>query len=70
MSGDLTYTEKFVTQVERLRDAKHDTAEFSVHFLGKVADEIGELFNYINNEYEYKERAKQNSSSVDGGSFK
>ena len=65
MSGDLTYTEKFVMQVERLRDAKHDTAEFSVHFLGKVADEMGEWFDK-----QYKEQAKQNSSSVDGGSFK
>jgi hypothetical protein len=70
MSGDLTYTEKFVLQVERLRRSDIKTAEFDVHFLSKVANEMGELFNYINNEYEYKERAKQNSSSVDGGSFK
>ena len=65
MSKDLSYTEKFVLQVDRLRRSDIKTAEFDVHFLGKVADEMGKRFDN-----EYKEQAKQSSSSVDGGSFK
>ncbi|MDC1040294.1 hypothetical protein OAQ62_00715 [bacterium] len=65
MSTDLSYTEKFVLQVERLRRSDIKTAEFDVHFLSKVADEMGKLFDN-----EYKEQAKQSSSSVDGGKFK
>tara|TARA_B100000902_G_scaffold395541_1_gene454348 strand:+ start:483 stop:680 length:198 start_codon:yes stop_codon:yes gene_type:complete len=65
MSKDLNYTEKFVLQVERLKRSDIKTAEFDVHFLSKVAKEMGEYFDN-----EYKEKAEQSSSSVDGGSFK
>ena len=65
MSTDLSYTQKFVLQVERLRRSDIKTAEFDVHFLSKVAKEMGEHFDKV-----YKEQDKKSSSSFDGGSFK
>jgi hypothetical protein len=65
MSTDLSYTQKFVLQVDRLKRSDIKTAEFDVHFLSKVAREMGEYFDEA-----YKEEAKKSSSSVDGGSFK
>jgi hypothetical protein len=64
MSTDLSYTEKFVLQVERLRRSDIKTAEFDVHFLAKVIEEIQNEHQEINIE------TPKNTSSVDGGNFK
>lgn len=65
MSTDLSYTQKFVLQVDRLKRSDIKTAEFDIHFLSKVAKEMSEYFNEV-----YKEQDTKSSSSVDGGSFK
>jgi hypothetical protein len=64
MSTDLSYKEKFVLQVQRLRDANLSKAEFDVHFLAKVIEEIQNEHQNINVE------TPKNTSSVDGGNFK
>ena len=63
MKTDLTFTEKFLVHVERLREADEVTAEFSVHFLSQVCKEL-------------KDNVEQNvninpeGNNIDGGKFK
>jgi|TARA_B110000503_G_scaffold69416_1_gene108186 hypothetical protein len=61
MNTDLTYTEKFLVQVERLRLAGEPTAEFSVHFLTQLCKELKSQDTLP---------AVTVSNNVDGGRFK
>jgi len=66
MKTDLTFTEKFLVQVERLREANEPTAEFSVHFLSQVCKELNDNFKVdLNVGIE-----PTTSNNVDGGKFK
>ena len=64
MSTDLSYKEKFVLQVQRLRDENLSKAEFDVHFLAQDIEERQNEHQEINIE------TPKNTSSVDGGNFK
>ena len=63
MKTDLTFTEKFLVQVERLREANEPTAEFSVHFLSQVCKELNDNFNV-------KQNVNPVGNNIDGGKFK
>ena len=65
MKTDLTFTEKFLVQVERLREANEPTAEFSVHFLSQVCKELNDNFKVDMNV-----ALEPTSNNVDGGKFK
>jgi len=65
MKTDLTFTEKFLVQVERLREANEPTAEFSVHFLSQVCKELNDNFKVDMNV-----ALEPASNNVDGGKFK
>jgi len=65
MKTDLTFTEKFLVQVERLREANEPTAEFSVHFLSQVCKELNDNFKVESNV-----GLTPIGNNVDGGKFK
>jgi hypothetical protein len=65
MKTDLTYTEKFLVQVERLREANEPTAEFSVHFLSQVCKELNDNFKV-----DLNVGIEPTSNNVDGVRFK
>jgi len=62
---DLTFTEKFLVQVERLREADESTAEFSVHFLSQVCKELKDNVNV-----EQNVNINPAGNNIDGGKFK